>query len=120
MIGAFALERWHPNALQRAWRNLPLETRRRSVLAFQLALGVGLGFLDASLGYGLGTLFALLWLRHLPLLPRVAVEVALVAIWAYPVPAFAIILGAAFAIFHLPRRYRRIVLPLAVVATAVM
>ena len=51
------------NKLRARWRALPIEQRWGATIALQLALALGLWFLDRSLGYAALVVEVLLWLR---------------------------------------------------------
>jgi len=107
------------NQLRSRWRALPVERRYVATVALQLALAVGLWFLDHALGYAALVVAALLWLRKLPPAPRVAIQAALVAAFAYPEPSLAVLLAIVFALLWVPGRHRRWLLPAAALAAAV-
>jgi branched-chain amino acid transport system permease protein len=107
------------NQLRARWRSLPQQQRWGIKIALQFLLAVLLFLLDHALGYAVLVIAALLWLRKLPDLPRLAVEVALVAALAYPQPSLAIALVIAFAVFWTPQSWRRWLLPVVALATAI-
>ena len=107
------------NQLRARWRALPQQQRWAITVVLQLLLAILLFFVDHALGYATLVIAALLWLRKLSDLPRLAVEGALVVALAYPQPSLAIALAIVFAVFWAPNSYRRWLLPLAALLTAV-
>jgi branched-chain amino acid transport system permease protein len=107
------------NQLRARWRALPQEQRWGITIALQFLLAVLLFFMDHALGYAMLVVAALLWLRKLSDRPRLAVEIALVAALAYPEPSLAIVLAIAFALFWVPQSYRRWLLPVVALLTAI-
>ena len=110
------------NKLRARWRALPIEQRWGATIALQLALALGLWFLDRSLGYAALVVAALLWLRKLPRLPwQLALQAVLVIVFAAVGPrSLAVLLAIVFAVLWLPHRYRKWLFPLAALATAVL
>jgi branched-chain amino acid transport system permease protein len=107
------------NKLRARWRALPERERFGITIGLELAFAIALWFVDHALGYAFLVVAAVLWLRKLAEVPRLVVEVALVAAFAYPEPSLAILLAAAFAVFWAPSRYRVWLLPAAALLTAV-
>ena len=107
------------NQLRARWRALPQNERWGATVVLQVLLAVMLFFVDHALGYATLVIAALLWLRKLSPLPRLVVEGALVVALAYPQPSLAIALAIAFAVFWAPNSYRRWLLPLVALLTAV-
>ena len=110
------------NKLRARWRALPIEQRWGATIALQLALALGLWFLDRSLGYAALVVEVLLWLRKLPRLPwQLALQAVLVIVFAAVGPrSLAVLLAIVFAVLWLPHRYRKWLFPLVAVATAVL
>jgi len=107
------------NKLRARWRALPEEQRWAATVTAELLLSILLWLVDHALGYGTLTLFTLIWLHRLEPRLRLAIQVALIAAFAYPVPALAIMFAIAFAVFWVPARHRRWLLPLAALLAAV-
>ena len=109
------------NKLSARWRALPKEQRWGLTIAFQLALAFVLWGLARSLTYAVLFIFALLWLRRVPPLPwGLGMEALLVLLFAIFGPrSLAIVLAIVFALLWVPHRYRKWLLPLAALLTAV-
>ncbi|MDX6475050.1 MAG: branched-chain amino acid transport system permease protein, partial [Gaiellaceae bacterium] len=112
---------WKRYGLPR-FRELPERTRWGIAIGIELALAIGLFFVDHSLGFAVAAVAALYWLYRAPRLPwRLGGQVALVAIFlATGVTSLAAALAIAFAVFWVPNRYRTLLLPALAVALAVL
>ena len=97
---------------QARFRALPRETRWGIWIGIELAIAVGIWFIDRSLAVGLLVLFAILWLPRLEPLWRAGVQVALVVIFALlaldraSVRAVPVVLAVGFLLSWLPRADR--------------
>jgi branched-chain amino acid transport system permease protein len=101
------------------WWHERSELERRAIsVGLIAALAIGLGFVDDTLGFAVATVGALFFLPKLDPVPRLVVEICLVAIYAYPVPALAALLAVVFGVFWLPRHIRRFALPLVLLLAA--
>src|SRR6185437_11191408 len=90
-------------------------------IGLELALAILLFFVDHSLGYGVAAVSGLYWIHRLPPLPwKVVGQVAIIAIFAYPVPTLAAGLAIIFAVFWIPQPLRSRVLPVVAIVLAVM
>ena len=70
------------------WLHERSEFERRAIsVGLIAALAIGLGFVDSSLGFAVATIGALVYLPKLAALPRLVVEICLVAVYAYPEPS---------------------------------
>jgi len=114
-------------AARNLWRSQPENLRRGVILGLQVVIVVAFMFIQAQVGFALALGFVVGWLPKLPVPYRVGVEGALVLIAAivgiahgHKLFPLAIILASAFALSWMPHRLRRYVLPIAVVAAAVM
>ncbi|HEY3922695.1 MAG TPA: branched-chain amino acid ABC transporter permease [Gaiellaceae bacterium] len=94
-----------------SWRGMAERDRAIVSLGIQVGVSILLWFVDGALGYGAAFLFALIWRRRLQDPWRLALELALIAAFAYPVPALAIAMVILFAAFRAPQRYRRWLVP---------
>jgi branched-chain amino acid transport system permease protein len=109
------------NQIRARWQALPREQRWAAAVAGEIALAVALYFVSAPLGYAVVVLAALAWLPKLEPIPwRLAVEVAVIAVFAYWVPSLSIALAIAFPLFWLPRSYRRFAIPAAALIAAIL
>ncbi|MFL5955014.1 MAG: branched-chain amino acid ABC transporter permease [Gaiellaceae bacterium] len=110
------------NRLRARWRALPFWHRVAIVAGLEILVAIGFFTLDHSLGYGVLTASALLWLRRLPALPwKLAGQAVLVLIFLVTgVSSLAIALAVVFAVFWVPARYRTWVLPVVAIALAVL
>jgi len=109
------------NQLSAGWKRLPFAQRVGVSIGLELALAILLFFVDHSLGYGIAAVSGLYWIHRLPPLPwKVAGQVALIAIFAYPVPTLAAGLAIVFAVFWIPQPLRSRVLPVVAILLAVM
>ena len=114
-------------ALWRGWglpRYRALPNRIRWAIALALEVFIAILFyatLDHALGFGFATLVSIYWLRRLPFYPRVAGEAALVLLFLVFGPrSVAGVLAVGFAVFIIPEKQRRWVLPAVAVVAAVM
>ncbi len=112
---------WRGYGLPR-YRALPDPIRWGIALALEVMIAILFYVsLDHALGIGFATLVVIYWLRRLPFYPRVAGEAALVLLFLVFGPrSVAAVLAVAFAVFIIPERQRRWVLPAVAVAAAVM
>src|SRR5438093_4011976 len=109
------------NQLRARWRALPQERRWAITIVLQLAIAFALWGLALSLTYAALFVFALLWLRKLPALPwRLGMEALLVIVFAIFGPrSLAIVLAVVFALLWVPGGYRKWLLPVAALLTAI-
>ena len=110
------------NKLIARWRALPRKQQWELTIVFQLAVAFALWGLARSLTYAALLIFALLWLRRVPPFPwRLGMEALLVLVFAIFGPrSLAIVLAIVFALLWVPNQYRKWLLPVAALATAVM
>ena len=96
------------------WQALPERQRARSRSVVELLLAILLLFVDHSLGYAVVVICALYWMRRAPaasVAARRAAVVVLVFCGSRPGDSLAVTLAIAFAIFWIPKRYRRWAMP---------
>jgi branched-chain amino acid transport system permease protein len=109
------------NQARAGWKALDFVTRIAISIGMELALAIGLFFIDHSLGYGVATAAALYWIHRLPRLPwKLAAQIVLVAIFAFTVPSLAAALAIAFAVFWIPQPTRALVVPGVAIVLAIM
>jgi branched-chain amino acid transport system permease protein len=110
------------NQLRARWKALPVRTRAAIAIGLELAVAVLFYLtLDHALGFAVATIAAIYWLQRLPLYPRIAGEVALVALFLIFGPrTFAAMLAIAFAVSLTPPRYRTWALPAVMLVAAVL
>jgi branched-chain amino acid transport system permease protein len=110
------------NVLRARWRSQP--AGQRAAISIGAAIAIALLFyfsLDHALGFAALTITAVYWLRRLPFYPRVAGEVALVAVFLIFGPrSLAAMLAIAFAVSALPARHRRWALPVVALGAAIL
>jgi branched-chain amino acid transport system permease protein len=110
------------NRLRARWNALPALQRAGISVGLALAFALLCFFaLDHALGFAVGTVAAVYWLRRLPFYPRVAGEVALVALFVIFGPrSFAVMLAIGFALAMIPAQQRRWLLPAAALVAAIL
>jgi branched-chain amino acid transport system permease protein len=110
------------NQMRARWHALPERTRIVIAIGVEIVLAILLFFVDHALGVAVGVIAALYWTFRLPPLPwRLAAEVVLAGLFLVFGPrSFGILLAVGLALFWIPERHRRWVLPLAAVVATVM
>jgi branched-chain amino acid transport system permease protein len=107
------------NRLQAWWKKLPQPTRWALTVAIQAAIVVLLLLWVVELGWAALVFFAVWWTRQVADPLRLGLEIAMVVVTVFFVPALAIGLAVGFALARLPDRIRRWALPAVVIAATV-